>query len=68
MSSIEAIQVADYFRAQLEPIQSHPVARALLDCDYRSLEAFQDWQRDRTIITKDGRALAFCSQWVEVLS
>ena len=64
----EAIEIADYFRAQLEPIASHPVARDLLACDYRALQAFQDWQRDRTIVSKDGRALAFCAQWVEVIS
>ena len=68
MHSVEAVQVADYFRAQLQPIQSHPVARALLACDYRSLEAYQDWQSDRTIVSKEGRALAFCDSWVEVIS
>ena len=68
MHSVEAVQVADYFRAQLEPIQSHPVARALLACDYRALQAYQDWTKDRTVIVKDGRALAFCENWVQVLS
>ncbi len=68
MHNIEAIQIADYFRAQLEPIASHPVARALLACDYRELDALQDWNNERTIVSKGDRSLSFCAHWVEVLS
>ena len=68
MSSVEAIEIADYFRAQLEPIKSHPVARDLLACDYRQLDALQDWSNERTIISKGDRSLSFCAHWVEVIS